>query len=92
MDEILQNKIEGKLLQRAKNFIGMTSVLKDALTAMRIGKIHAMHDATEGGISGALQELALASNIGILVYEEKIPIHEETKAICNFFKKLHYII
>ena len=61
----------------------MTSVVKDALIAVKIGGVHAMHDATEGGIASGLQEIAWASNTGIIAYEEKIPIYKETKEICK---------
>ncbi|MDH5450098.1 MAG: AIR synthase family protein [Candidatus Bathyarchaeota archaeon] len=83
MDKFLHLKVDKRLIRSARNFIQMTSVLDDALTAMEIGEVHAMHDATEGGVAGALQEVAWASNIGIMAYEEKIPIHKETEAICD---------
>jgi len=83
MDKFLHLKVDKRLIQRARKFIKMTSVLEDALTAIGIGGVHAMHDATEGGVAGALQEVAWASNVGIIAYEEKIPIYEETEAICK---------
>lgn len=45
-----------------------------------------MHDATEGGIAVGLQEIAWASNIGVIAYEKKIPIYKETEAICQALK------
>jgi len=83
MGKLLHLKVDKKIIQRARKFIKMTSVLKDALTAMEIGGVHSMHDATEGGIAGALQEVAWASNIGIIAHEKKIPIYKETEAICK---------
>ena len=82
----LQSKIEAETLESAKQFIRMTSVVEDALTAIESGEVHAMHDATEGGIASGLQEIAWASNVGLVAYEEKIPISKETEAIC---KALH---
>ena len=79
----LQDKINTKTLERAKQFIRKTSVVEDALTAVGTGGVHAMHDATEGGIAGGLQEIAWASNIGLIVHEKKILISKETEAICN---------
>jgi len=61
----------------------MISVVEDALTAIEVGGVHAMHDATEGGIAGGLQEIAWASNVGMVVHEERIPIYEETEAVCK---------
>lgn len=79
----LQSKIKAETLESAKQFIRMTSVVEDALTAMESGEVHAMHDATEGGIASGLQEIAWASNVGLVAYEEKIPISKETEAICK---------
>jgi hydrogenase maturation factor len=61
----------------------MTSVVKDALTAVKAGEVHAMHDATEGGVAGGLQEIAWASNVGVVAHEKKIPVRPETDAICK---------
>lgn len=81
--ELLETKIDKTVIQNAQKFIKLISIVEDALTATEIGGVHAMHDATEGGIAACLQEIAWASDIGITVYEEKIPIYEETKAVCN---------
>jgi hydrogenase maturation factor len=81
--ELLEAKIDKTTIQNAQKFIKLISIVKDALTATEIGGVHAMHDATEGGIAACLQEIAWASSIGIAVYEEKIPIYEETKIVCN---------
>ena len=37
-----------------------------------------MHDVTEGGILGAVWEVAEASEVGVEVYKESIPIEDET--------------
>jgi thiamin-phosphate kinase len=79
----LEDKIDRKTLEDAKQFIKKTSVVEDALTAVEAGEVHAMHDATEGGIASGLQEIAWASDVGLIAYEEKIPISKETQAICS---------
>jgi thiamin-phosphate kinase len=86
MKKVLETKVDKQLILRAQRFIKMTSVVKDALTAIKVGGVHAMHDATEGGIASGLQEIAWASNTGIIAYEEKVPIYRETREIC---KALH---
>jgi len=83
LTHLLEERIGKKTVDRAKRFIQMTSVVADALTAVETGEVHAMHDATEGGIAGAIQEIAWASNSGAVVHEDKIPIFPETKAICE---------
>ena len=79
----LETKISHETVKRAQDFIRKISVVQDALTAVGVGGVHAMHDVTEGGVAGGLQEIAWASNVGIHVYEEKIPVYEETKVICR---------
>ena len=44
-----------------------------------------MHDVTEGGVFGALWEMASASHVGIEVDLKKIPIRQETIEICEAF-------
>ncbi len=83
LEKQLQGKIQAEVLERAKQFIRKTSVVEDALTAAEAGEVHAMHDATEGGVAGGLQEIAWASNIGLVAYEKKILIGKETEAVCN---------
>jgi hydrogenase expression/formation protein HypE len=46
-------------------------------------KITAMRDATRGGIAAVLNEWARQSNVCIEVEEEKIPVSNEVKGICE---------
>lgn len=46
-------------------------------------KITALRDATRGGVSAVLNEWAKQSNICIEVDEEKIPVCDEVKGICE---------
>lgn len=48
-------------------------------------KISAMHDITEGGVLGAVYELCAASGTGVRLIADKIPIEQETQAICDLF-------
>ena len=83
--EFLLSKCLGKdVVQRAKQFLKEVSVLKEAKIARELPEVHAMHDATEGGILCAVQEMALASGLGAEVYEHKIIVRRETKSIFSF--------
>jgi len=75
-----------KFVKKAENFFEKISVVKDAITAFRIGGVSAMHDPTEGGVAGGLHELADAANVGFQVYEKEILIPEETRKICAHFE------
>jgi hydrogenase maturation factor len=82
----LQKILTRKELSDAKNFYKQISIVPDALTAFNAGGVNAMHDPTEGGISGGIHEIADASNLGVRVFEEKISVREETKKICAHFQ------
>jgi len=84
--EPLQRKINSRIIKNAQRFIRNVSVVEDALTAVKVGGVHAMHDATEGGVAAGLQEIAWASDVGIVAYEKKISVYEETKLICQALK------
>ena len=45
--------------------------------------IHVLRDPTRGGVGTALNEIAGKSNIGIKIYEEKIPIKDNVAGICE---------
>jgi hydrogenase maturation factor len=82
-EAMLKSKVDKKIVGQARKFIKKISVAKDALTAVEVGGVHAMHDATEGGIAGGLQEIAWASKTGLIAYEDKMIVAPETKAICE---------
>lgn len=71
-------------VEQAKAFDHMLSVLPEALIAVR-HQVAAMHDVTEGGIFGALWEMAEASGVGLEIDLKKIPIRQETVEICEYF-------
>ncbi len=48
--------------------------------ALEIGGVKAMKDPTRGGIANALNELASKSGVGMMVYEDKIPVKEQVIA------------
>ena len=75
------------VIQRAKNFLfepGI-SVVHDAHIAIGAGRIHAMHDPTEGGLAMAVHELATAAQVGIMIEGKQIPILEETALLCRAY-------
>ncbi len=83
-EEKLKEVIGQKIIDKAKKLIWEMTVVKDALIARKYA--NAMHDATEGGLLNGIYEIAEASKVGVIVYEEKIPILEEVKTICEYFK------
>ena len=73
----LRGRMDDTLLESAQAMMGHISVVKEGLIAGEMGAT-AMHDVTEGGVLGALWELAEASGVGLRIYQDKIPVRTET--------------
>src|SRR3990172_1060458 len=86
-EKVLRRRFSQRFINRCQETIRRPglSVLKDARTAMRCGKVHAMHDPTEGGLATGLHELAMASGVGVLVDKDLIPILPECRSLCDYF-------
>ncbi|MBU7017628.1 MAG: AIR synthase family protein [Theionarchaea archaeon] len=79
--DFLKNSVDEKTLKKAQKYLEKISIVKEALIAREYAT--AMHDPTEGGIAGALHELADASHCGFYVDVKKIPVSSETERICS---------
>ncbi len=75
---------EERALGRAtKKFSSLLSIVGEAEAAYSTGAVHAMHDCTEGGVLGAVYEMAYASKRGFRILESRIPVAPETKKLCS---------
>lgn len=83
-EAFLSERLPKDLIRTGQAFDRYLSILPEARTASECG-VHAMHDITEGGVFGALWELAEAAGIGLDVDLKKIPIRQETVEICEAF-------
>lgn len=76
-------------VKRTREFtklVTLQSCVKEALLLAEIERVHAMHDATEGGLTAALNEMAEASNVGFKVEWEKLLISEEVNELREFYQ------
>ncbi|HEY8416628.1 MAG TPA: AIR synthase family protein [Limnochordales bacterium] len=71
------------VIRRAAAFTEELSVVRDALTALAAGA-RAMHDVTEGGLLGAIEEMCEAAGTGCELWEDRVPVRPETAAICAY--------
>ncbi len=85
-ESFLKRYLPIEVIERAKEYIKYLSVLRDAMVAIEVGGVTAMHDPTEGGVLGGLQELAMASRRGFRIYENRVIVNEETGMICELLK------
>jgi hydrogenase maturation factor len=77
--------LDAAFLERCRGFLtdpGI-SVVRDAAIATSAGRVHAMHDPTEGGLATGLHELAQASGIGLTIEADAVPVYAETTALCR---------
>lgn len=81
-----QLELTPEIMERAMKFEEDISVLPEIqilVEEIGVEKIHAMHDATEGGVLGGVFELGAASGKGFKLWKDKVYVREETKRICE---------
>jgi len=83
----LAKKLFGKsrAVQLGRQF-QFQSCVKEALALSKMSGVHAMHDAAEGGLVAALNEMAEASNVGFTVDFTRIAIPREIHALVRQFR------
>jgi hydrogenase maturation factor len=63
------------------------TVVPEATVARTFGLrdegVTSMHDATEGGVFGGITEVAAASEVGMRIELDAIPVREEVRAVCD---------
>lgn len=84
-EEELREILSEDDLEKGKGYMKHLSVVPEGLIAGQAGAT-SMHDVTEGGLLGAVWELATASGVGIEIQENLIPLRDITKRICEYYK------
>jgi hydrogenase expression/formation protein HypE len=84
------NRCGKDVQQKASELFYETTALKAGMIAASMNTkdsrlVTAMHDVTEGGILGAIHEMALAAGCGVLVEEGDLPVGEVQKQVCAVF-------
>jgi hydrogenase expression/formation protein HypE len=59
----------------------LNHMVKDMLSVCN--SIHVLRDPTRGGVATALNEIAGQSNVGITIFEERIPVSSEVAGVCE---------
>jgi len=59
----------------------LNHIVEDCMRSVK--KISVMRDLTRGGLATSLNEIALSSNVGIDVFEDRIPIREPVRRLCD---------
>jgi hydrogenase expression/formation protein HypE len=71
-------KFQGDLRSDCAPLNGLVGKMLDVCPSIRC-----MRDPTRGGLATTLNEIALMSNVGMVIEEEKIPVRESVKGICE---------
>ncbi|MBN1370473.1 MAG: AIR synthase family protein [Anaerolineaceae bacterium] len=81
----LEQALTAAELEEARSYLTHPgiSVTRDAALAQAAGKVTAMHDPTEGGLAGALWELADASGRRLVMDPARVPVPELAAKICR---------
>ena len=86
-DTIMMSKTAGlegtAVLTGSRKLLDDLSVIPEATLAYATGNVHAMHDCTEGGVLGAIFEMALAAGIGFELSAESVPVADATEKVCR---------
>lgn len=87
--QTLEKELGSELYQQAVNNFYRIPAQKEALIAAQTltnnDELTAMHDVTEGGILGAVLEMARASNCGVHINSESILAGDAQRKIAAFF-------
>ena len=81
----LLSKYPVRFIEEAKEFDRFLSIVPEAATAIKSG-VCAMHSVSEGGVFGALWEMAEGAGVGLEIDLKRIPVRQETIEVCEFFE------
>jgi hydrogenase expression/formation protein HypE len=69
--------------QAAQDCLADATCVRDALTAADAGAVHAMHDATEGGLEAALCEMADSARVCLDIDSTAVPMRPGVAELCG---------
>jgi len=87
-DLLKQKGFDNEFIEKCKNYLynpGI-SIYNEALISNNNFLLSSMHDLTEGGLFCGLAEIAIASNLGLLINEAKINVLPEPLELSKVFK------
>ena len=82
--EALLTRYPVGMIEEATEFERFLSVVPEAATTIKSG-VCGMHDVSQGGIFGALWELAHKAGVGLEIDLKRLPLKQETVELCEFF-------
>lgn len=80
-DEAREAGVDDAAIDTALDFFDDLTVLPESAVLASVAT--AMHDPTEGGVVAGLVEMGLAAEARLVVDRDRIPVREETRALCD---------
>jgi hydrogenase maturation factor len=79
----LRGRVGADDLCRAEGRARQITVVEDALAAFAVGGVHAMHDATEGGVLGGVCEMSAAAGLPAIVEIDGVAVPADIRAVAD---------
>ncbi|ELZ94695.1 HypE family hydrogenase expression/formation protein [Haloferax sulfurifontis] len=78
--------LDADVLAAAQARLDETDAVRDAMTVSAAGGrgVHAMHDATECGVHGALNEIAESAGVQLEIDESSVPLRPGVRETCEY--------
>lgn len=80
----LLTRYPARMIDEAVDFERFLSIVPEAATARKSG-VCGIHDVSQGGIFGALWEMANGAGVGLEIDLKKLPVRQETIELCEFY-------
>ena len=71
-------------IETARERLDDARAVHDALAAAAAGPVTAMHDVTEGGLRGALCEIAASTGVRFDIERERVPMRPSVEPVCEY--------
>ena len=81
-EHLIEKGVSSETLARLDSYLELLSVLPESRIAKKNG-VKAMHDVTEGGVYGAITEMAAASQLGFIIEKDNFRVSPEVGEVCQ---------
>jgi len=81
-DYLIDKGVSQESIDKASGYLDLLSVIPESRIARKNG-VKAMHDVTEGGVYGAISEMAAASKLGFIIEKDNFKFKPEVEEICS---------
>ncbi|MFN2340005.1 MAG: AIR synthase family protein [Halanaerobium sp.] len=81
-EHLINKGVSKESLLAVARYVNLLSVIPESRIARKNG-VKAMHDVTEGGVYGAVAEMAAASKLGFIIEKDNFKFKPEVEEICS---------